>query len=213
MENRAGIAAAAERNKGPILEVLQQVLGNPGAAGRDGPDRPLVLELASGTGQHAVHFCRGLTHLDWQPSDPDPAALQSIALHRAASDCANLREPLHLDVTADPWPIRSADALFCANMIHIAPWSAAVGLADGAARILPAGAPAILYGPFRREDAHVSESNAAFDESLRRRDPRWGVRDLEAVAALFTDRGFGAPQIFPMPANNLILLFRRGETA
>lgn len=209
MENQAGIAAAAEQNKGPILEILQQVLAEKGVGATRGISRPLVLELASGTGQHAVHFCRDLTHLDWQPSDPDPAALRSIALHRAASDCANLREPLHLDVMASTWPIRSADALFCANMIHIAPWSAAIGLADGAARILPPGAPAILYGPFRREGAHISESNAAFDESLRRRDQRWGVRDLEAVAALFAERGFGAPQVFQMPANNLILVFRR----
>jgi len=208
MDNRAGIAAAAERNKEPILQVLRQVL--PGAGGT----RPLLLELASGTGQHAVHCSRGLPHLDWQPTDPDPAALDSIAAHREAAGLSNLRAPLLLDAVAESWPVATADALFCANMIHIAPWAAAVGLADGAARILQApAAPAVLYGPYRRDGQHVSASNAAFDDSLRQRDPAWGVRDLEAVAELFHQRGFSGPEVVDMPANNLVLVFRREGAA
>lgn len=205
MQGRAGIAAAAERNKEPIRQVLAQVLPRQAPGGR----RPLVLEVASGTGQHAVHMAAALPQLDWQPSDPDPAALESIAAHRTQAGLPNLLPPLRLDAAAPDWPVAAADALFCANMIHIAPWEAAMGLAAGAGRILPAGAPALLYGPFRRQGRHTAPSNAAFDESLRARDPRWGVRDEEEVAALFAAQGFVAEEVFEMPANNLILLFRR----
>lgn len=205
MQNRAAIAAAAERNKEPILQVLQAVLPRAAASG----GRPLVLEIASGTGQHAAHFAAALPQLDWQPSDPDPAALDSIAAHRMQAGLPNLLPPLLLDAAAADWPLAAAAALFCANMIHIAPWQAAVGLAAGAGRLLPAAAPVALYGPFRRDGRHTAPSNAAFDESLQARDPRWGIRDLDEVAALFATQGFALAKVVEMPANNLTVLFRR----
>ena len=208
MQNKAGIAAAADRNKEPILAALQPLLAA-AALPRPEAGRPLLLEAASGTGQHAAHFCAALPHLDWQPTDPDPSALASIAGHREIAALDNFLAPLQLDVTMADWPLERADALFCANMIHIAPWEAAIGLAAGAGRLLPAGAPVILYGPYRRDGAHTADSNAAFDDSLRARDPRWGLRDLEAVAALFDAAGFLAPDVIEMPANNLLLCFRK----
>lgn len=214
MTNAGAIAAAADRNKAPISEALCRLLAPGEMPEPAGPDtRPLLLEIASGTGQHAVHCSAILPHLDWQPSDPDPAALESVAAHRRAAALPNLLPPLVLDVTAADWPVARAHALFCANMIHIAPWQAAIGLAAGAGRVLVPGATAILYGPFRRDGRHTAASNAAFDESLRARDPDWGVRDLEAVAALFDTAGFGLGEVIEMPANNLMLRFRRTGVA
>jgi SAM-dependent methyltransferase len=192
-------APAAERNKAAILDVLAQVL----------PQHGLVLEVASGTGQHVVHFAGALPALSWQPSDPDPAMRASIADYVAASGLPNVAAPLALDTRAPHWPLERADAIVCSNMIHIAPWSAAEGLVRGAARLLGAGAPLVLYGPFQRAGRHTAPSNAAFDESLRQRDPEWGVRDLDDVEALAQEQGFGLDQVVAMPANNLTAVFMR----
>ena len=192
-------APAAERNKGPILEVLRRVL----------PASGLVLEVASGTGQHVVHFARHLPGLDWQPSDADPRALDSVAAWIAHAGVANIRAPLALDVVNRPWPVREADAVVCINMIHIAPWHAAGALVEGAGGVLPAGGVLFLYGPFRRGGRHTAPGNEAFDADLRARNPEWGVRDLEAVGELAADNGFMLQELVPMPANNLSVVFRR----
>jgi len=190
-------APAAVRNREPITAVLTEEL----------PAKGLALEVASGTGEHAVHFARTYPHLQWQPSDPDSDAQESIAAWREEAGLANLLAPILLDASASPWPIARADAVLCINMVHISPWEATLGLVAGAARILPRGAPLILYGPFLRADVPLAPSNAAFDESLRSRDPRWGLRSVEAVrdAAL----GFTLDRVVEMPANNLTLVFRR----
>ncbi|MCC6474845.1 MAG: DUF938 domain-containing protein [Burkholderiales bacterium] len=196
-------ASAAERNKEPILEVLARVL----------PASGTVLEIASGTGQHVVHFARALPALQWQPSDPDAGARHSVRAWVAQEGLANVREPIDLDVNVEPWPVASAAALVCINMIHIAPWEAARGLMRGAGRILAAGGVLVLYGPYRRGGQHTAPSNEAFDSDLRARDPSWGVRDLEAVETLATGEGFTLDEVVPMPANNLSLVFRKGERA
>jgi hypothetical protein len=194
-------APAAERNKAAILDVLRQVL----------PDRGLVLEIASGTGQHVVHFARALPALCWQPTDPDAALRESIAAHVAASGLENVSAPLALDARDGRWPINRADAVVCINMIHIAPWSAAEGLVLGASHLLGAGAPLVLYGPFRQGGRHTAPSNEAFDASLRQRDPEWGVRDLDDVTVLARQHGFEPGQAVAMPANNLTVVFARAD--
>lgn len=190
-------APAAARNRDPILAVLRRVL----------PARGLVLEIASGSGEHAVHFAQAFPGLAFQPSDPEADARASIDAW--AGDAANVRPALALDAAAWPWPLAAADAVLCINMIHIAPWAASEGLVRGAAAILPVGAPLVLYGPFRRGGRHTAPSNAEFDAGLRARNPAWGVRDLEAVAALAAQAGFGPPEVVEMPANNLVVVFRR----
>jgi SAM-dependent methyltransferase len=194
-------APAAARNRDPIWSALQPSL----------PEAGLVLEVASGSGEHAVHFAhRAAPGLVFQPSDPDPEARASIDAWTAATRLANIRPALALDATSETWPIAQADAVLCFNMIHIAPWEACIGLVRGAARVLSAGGPLFLYGPFKREGRHTAPSNAAFDRDfLKARNPAWGVRDLEAVAALAAGQGFGAPAIVEMPANNLSVSFRR----
>jgi SAM-dependent methyltransferase len=191
---------AAGRNREPILQVLRERL----------PPRARVLEVASGSGEHAVWFAQALPEVAWRPSDADASALASIAARRAAGGPENLLEPVRLDA-ADPrtWPAGPFDALVCINMIHIAPWSAAEGLMRLAAQVLPAGGVLYLYGPFREGGAHTAPSNAAFDESLRARDPAWGVRDVEAVSELAEANGLAFEARVPMPANNLSLVFRR----
>jgi SAM-dependent methyltransferase len=188
---------AVARNRDPILAVLRRVL----------PARGTVLEIASGTGEHAVHFAAGLPHLTWQPTDPDTDALASIAAHRASAQLPNLLAPLVLDACAPSWPVTRADAVVAINMIHIAPWPAAEGLMAGAGRLLARGGVLYLYGPFKEDGRHTAPSNAAFDASLRARDPRWGVRDLDAVAALARERGLPLSERVAMPANNLSLVF------
>jgi SAM-dependent methyltransferase len=190
---------AAERNKQPIAEVLARVL----------PRKGLVLEIASGTGQHAVHFARALPALVWQPSDPDRELLAAIRARRAAAVLENLREPLALDVHSRPWPIAVADAIVCINMIHIAPWTAAEALFAEARVVLASGAPLALYGPYMRGGRHTAPSNAAFDASLRARDPAWGVRDLDDVTALAARCGFALREVVEMPANNLTVVYER----
>jgi cyclopropane fatty-acyl-phospholipid synthase-like methyltransferase len=192
-------APAVARNRDPILAVLRDVL----------PTAGTVLEIASGTGEHAVHFAAALPHLTWQPTDPDRQSRRSIAAHAAQAGLANLLSPLELDASAPIWPVTRADAVLSINMIHIAPWHAAQGLMAGAARVLPAGAPLCLYGPFRERGQHTAPSNAAFDESLKARDPQWGVRDLDEVTALAGEHGFSLRRAVAMPANNLSVIFRR----
>lgn len=188
---------ATRRNRDAILEVLREVL----------PPGGTVLEIASGSGQHVAHFAAELTHLRWQPSDRDPEVLESIEGWAKSLD--NVASPVELDVTACPWPIERAAAVVCANMIHIAPWEACLGLFDGAARILEPGGLVCLYGPFEQDGVPTAPSNIAFDASLRSRDPRWGVRNLGVVTNEANRRGFALDRVFEMPANNLIVLFRR----
>jgi SAM-dependent methyltransferase len=191
---------AAERNKGPILEVLRGVL----------PPAGTVLEIASGTGQHVVHFAAALPGLTWQPSDPDPERSAAIAARVAGAGLPNVRAPLALDVHEARWPVTApVAAVVCINMIHIAPATATGALIAGARRALdPAGARVLyLYGPYRQGGRHTAPSNAAFDESLRARDPAWGVRDLDEVTALAAAAGFRRTAVVPMPANNLSVVF------
>jgi SAM-dependent methyltransferase len=196
-------APATLRNRDPILSVLRQALPT------GGEERPLVLEIASGTGEHAVHFAAGLPHLDWQPSEPDPDLRASVAAHVAEAGLANLRPPLALEVTRTPWPLAEAGAVVCINMLHIAPWACTPALLDGAAAVLPPDGPLIVYGPFVRTEVPTAASNAAFDRALRAQNPAWGLRSLESVAETAGARGLELEAVHEMPANNLTLVFRR----
>jgi SAM-dependent methyltransferase len=190
---------APERNKQPILSVLRRVL----------PERGTLLELASGTGQHASYFAQQLPDWTLQPSDLEAANLASISAWVRDIALPNLREPLHLDVCSDAWGVSPVDAVYNANLIHIAPWEAAVGLLRGAARhLLPHGV-LVLYGPYRIAGQHTAPSNQSFDEDLRRRDPRFGVRDLEAVVGLAAQHGLELRERVEMPANNQTLVLVR----
>lgn len=191
-------APAAARNVGPIGDVLEYWL----------PDSGLILEIASGTGEHALAFARRFPQLDWQPSDPDPKALASIASWQGEGP-PNLRQPVYLDVRAPEWPFPRADAILCTNMVHISPWEASLGLLDGAAQLLSKGAPLILYGPWLEANVETAPSNLAFDKSLKERDPRWGLRLVEDFAAEAGLRGFILAGRREMPANNLMLRFFR----
>jgi cyclopropane fatty-acyl-phospholipid synthase-like methyltransferase len=188
------------RNRAPILAVLRRVL----------PSTGLVLEVASGSGEHAVYFASELPALTWQPSDRDPQARESIAAHRSAAGTSNLLAPVDLDAASPEWPVRRADALVCINMIHIAPWAAAEGLFAGARRILPVGGVVCLYGAYRVDGRHTAPSNEHFDDWLRSQDRAWGVRDLGAVTDLAARNGFVWSETVPMPANNVSVVFRRG---
>lgn len=190
-------APATQRNREPLLAVLRRVL----------PASGTVLEVASGSGEHAVYFASQLPGLVWQPSDGDADARASITAWTAHERCVNVLGPIALDASSD-WLV-DADAVLCVNMVHIAPWSACEGLMRGAARSLDAGAPLVMYGPFKVGGEHTAPSNAAFDADLRRRDERWGVRDLEAVVAEAAARGLDHEETVAMPANNLTLVFRR----
>ena len=192
-------APAVARNRDAILAALRETM----------PAHGTVLEVASGSGEHAVHFAAALPGLTWQPSDPEPAYRRSIAAHARAAGLANVRPPLDLDAASESWPIARAQAVLCINMIHIAPWAATLGLMAGAARLLPEDGPLFVYGAFREDGQHTAPSNAAFDADLRARDPRWGVRDLEAVTASAAERGLRLERRIVLPANNLGLVFRR----
>ena len=193
-------APATSRNREPILEVMRRHL----------PQRGVVLEIASGTGEHSVHFAAALgPDLSFQPSDPDAASRASIDAWVAATGACNVRPAIDLDAAAAEWPVQSADAVLCINMIHISPWAATVGLMGGASRILPVGGMLYIYGPFRRDGRHTALSNAQFDGGLRGTNPAWGVRDLEVVTDVAIAHGFGPPVIQDMPANNLSVIFRR----
>jgi hypothetical protein len=190
---------ACERNKEPILQVLQRVL-----------DRSTsVLEIAAGTGMHAVFMAAGLPHLVWQPTDMNPQALLSIQAWLELQPSDNLRPPMLLDTRSTDWPAGEFDAIFNANMIHIAPWTATQGLLAGAGRILPAGGLLVGYGPYKLGGAHTAPSNERFDQSLQARDPQWGVRDLEKVAAQAEQHGLVLEEQVDMPANNQMVVFRR----
>ena len=192
-------APAAARNRQPILDVLRTCL----------PETGLVLEIASGSGEHAVHFAQALPGLTFQPSDPGADQRASIDAWVRELGLANVRNAIELDARADAWPVARADAVLCINMIHIAPWEAAVGLMSGAARLLPEGGLLFLYGPYHRNGQPTAPGNETFDRSLRQQDPSWGVRNLEDVTALAARHKFAAPDIVEMPANNLSLSFRR----
>ncbi len=193
-------APAALRNRAAILDVLTPHL----------PPGGLVLELASGTGEHALFFARTLPAITFQPTDYDPSARASIDAYAEDAGLPNLRPALFLDATQpDEWPLERADGVLCINMIHISPWTATVGLIAGAARVLSSGGKLMLYGPYVRDGVETAPSNLAFDQSLRIRNPAWGLRRLEAVAELAAKAGFSAPEVTEMPANNLAVVFVR----
>lgn len=198
-------APATLRNRDAILTVLRELL----------PPSGRVLEIASGSGEHAAYLAPRLKNsLIWAPSDRDPDALAGIDSHAADVESDRIEPAQELDVSMADWaPVRPIDAIFCANMIHIAPWDAGLGLFAGAGRLLPAGGPLILYGPFKREGVHTATSNASFDDSLRARDPSWGVRDLDRdVIPSAQEAGLSIAEMIEMPANNMIIAFRRAAT-
>ena len=197
-------APAAERNREPILGVLRRVL----------PARGAVLEIASGTGQHVAHFAAALRDLAFQPSDRTDQDFASIVAWSADADLVNVRPPIVLDVTSDPWPaaVGTPDAIFCANMIHIAPWEACLGLLRGAGAHLAPGGVLVTYGPYKLGGAHTAPTNEAFDLDLRSRDPRWGVRDLDDVARVAAGHGLHLEEHVAMPANNRTVVFRRAAS-
>ncbi len=192
-------APAALRNREPIAEVLREWL----------PASGLVLEVASGTGEHAAFFASLFPQLEWQPSDTDPLALGTIEARQADSGLPNLRQPVVLDVSMDRWPVDAAAAVLSINMVHISPWAAALGLLDGARRVLEPGAPLILYGPWIVPDIETAPSNLAFDADLKARDPAWGLRRVDDLATEADARGFALADQRAMPANNRMLLFTR----
>ena len=191
-------APAALRNREPIADVLKEWL----------PASGLVLEIASGSGEHGVYFAARFPALEWQPSDVHPDALSSIAAWRDESGLPNLKAPLALDAASSDWPIDRADAVLSINMVHISPWESALGLLDGAARLLGRGAPLILYGPWLKDDVPTAPSNLGFDADLKRRDSRWGLRRVEDFAAAAAERQLRLETTRAMPANNMMLLFR-----
>ncbi len=191
------------RNRDPILTVLRRVL----------PSTGMVLEIASGTGEHAVYFAAALPHLKWQPSDQDEQALRSVAAHRAISGLSNLFAPLPLDAASSEWPVEQVDAIVAINMVHISPWRATHGLMAGAERVLSPGGLLYLYGAYKENGIHTAPSNEAFDADLKRRNPEWGIRNIEAVVELAGRNGLTLVERIPMPANNLSLVFRRQKTA
>jgi ubiquinone/menaquinone biosynthesis C-methylase UbiE len=192
-------SAPADRNKEPILAQLRTILGERGTA----------LEIASGTGQHAAWFASALPSWTWQPSDVDVEMLPVIAERIGTSGVSNVLAPIRLDVTAPQWPLtRKFDAIFCANMLHIAPWDACTGLMAGAVRHLAPGGVLVTYGPYLEKDVPTAPSNLAFDESLRARNPSWGIRQLDDVAAVAARNGLVLTHRHAMPANNLLLVFK-----
>jgi Protein of unknown function (DUF938) len=196
-------APAAERNKGAILEVLRQVL----------PASGLVLEIASGSGQHAAFFAAALPQLVFQPSDENQEALTSIAWYRVEAGLSNLKPPVRLDAASPAWPVERADAVLCINMIHIAPWETCLGLFLGAAGLLRADAPLILYGPFAIDGDFIAPTNREFDQRLRGENPAWGVRELRDVERAAEERGFRLDRLVSRPANNQVVVFRKTRRA
>lgn len=214
---------SAQRNREAIANVLSEWLSKTG----------VVLEIASGTGEHAMFFARRFPSLQWQPSDVDTDALQSISAWHDAARLPNVRQPVCLDASSSDWPTAAIDvlssvavspngcepgtiidsvfsAVLSINMVHISPWSASLGLLDGSAKLLQTGGPLILYGPWLKADVPTAASNLAFDQQLRERDPRWGLRDVDVFEAEAEKRGFKLEQVRTMPANNFMLLFRLG---
>ena len=193
------VVSSAERNRRPILNLLERVL----------PKTGLVLEIASGSGQHVVHFAQALKGLSWQPTDMDAGCRRSISGWLATAELANVRQPLDLDVRALPWRVPTLDAIVCLNLIHIAPWSVATALFAGAGLALRETGLLYLYGPYSVQGRHTALSNAAFDSALRAENPEWGVRDLKEVESLAKDQGFDLAETIEMPSNNFSVLFRK----
>lgn len=193
-------APAALRNREPIADVLADWL----------PASGLVLEIASGSGEHSIYFAERFPSLEWQPSDVHPDALASIAGWRDAADLPNLNAPITIDASSANWPIDRADAVLSINMVHISPWSSALGLLAGAERLLDPGAPLILYGPWLKDDIETVPSNLDFDADLKRRDPAWGLRRVEDFAAAANPHDFTLEEVRRMSANNLMMLWRKG---
>jgi hypothetical protein len=196
-------AASAERNRDPILAVLERVL----------PERGLVLEIGSGTGQHIVHFARALPKLVWQPSDVEAGLRRSVSAWIAQERLPNVNEPVPLDVHQSEWPVTEAEAIVCINVLHVAPWATTPALFAGAARVLTNGCLLYLYGPYRRGGCHTAPSNERFDAELRAFDPEWGVRDLDDVQRAASSAGFALCEVTDMPANNLSVVFRKTVSA
>lgn len=197
-------APATERNRDAIAAILAREL----------PDAGLVLEVASGSGEHALHFARLFPALDWQPSDPDPAALASIAAWRGGEPLPNLLAPLALDAASPLWPVeRPVQAVLCINMTHISPWETSLGLFAGAARLLVEGAPLILYGPFLQAGVETAPSNLAFDRQLRQWDAGYGLRSVEDLDRAAAREGLARTALHAMPANNLMLIYRVSRPA
>jgi SAM-dependent methyltransferase len=192
-------APATERNRDPILAVLQRFL----------PTEGTLLEIACGTGEHAAYFAPRFPGLTWQPTDQDMAALESTTHWVADAELANLKPPLRLDVRETPWPVERADVIYCANMIHISPWASGQALIEGAGRILPASGLLILYGPFMVGGKHTAPSNEQFDGWLKAQSPSWGVRDLDVVKAEAAKAGLEHVETVQMPANNLTVVWRK----
>ena len=187
------------RNREAILQVLRRAL----------PSQGLVLEVASGSGEHAAYFAERLPSLIWQPSDLDPRSLASIAAHRMAADAPNLLAPVCLDATSEQWPVESADALVCINMTHISPWAVSEGLMAGARRVLRMGGVIYLYGPYKIDGRHTAQSNKEFDAWLGTQNAQWGVRDFADIADLAARNNLVLIETVPMPANNLSIIFKR----
>lgn len=192
-------APATARNRDAIADMLSGIL----------PASGTILEIASGTGEHIVHFAGAFPHLLWQPSDHDVLGLESISAWSAEAGLPNLLPPVLIDASAPDWPVARADALLCINMVHIVPWAATQGLMAGAGRLLSKGAPLILYGPYIETGVETAPSNLAFDGNLRAQNPDWGLRDLTEVTTLAAAHGLRLDQRIEMPANNLSLVFRK----
>jgi hypothetical protein len=192
-------APATLRNRDAIAQVLHAVL----------PKTGMMLEIASGSGEHVVHFAQTFPNLQWQPSDCEPSALRSIMAWTADAGLANVLPPVPIDVEQAEWPVRQADAILCINMVHISPWTATLALLRQAALLLPSGAPLYLYGPFVRDDVMTADSNLAFDASLKARNPDWGLRDVADIDGAAAACGFVRGELIEMPANNLSLVYRR----
>lgn len=190
-------APATDRNRDPIAAILAEEL----------PEAGRILEIASGTGQHCAFFAQRFPRLVWQPTDPDLESLVSIA--DWCADIANVLPPVGLDASADDWPVGRVDAMLCINMVHISPWAATLGLMAGAGQLLDPGAPLILYGPYRQHGVPTAVSNEEFDLSLKARNSEWGLRHVEDVARVAAQHRLTLKRIEPMPANNLLLVFRR----
>lgn len=199
MTDNLPFSPAAERNAGPILAVLQRVL----------PPQGLMLELACGAGQHAAAFSAALPAWTWQPSDADPAAARVTTTRCKRAGLANALSAMVVDVTAEPWPFEQADAVLVVNLLHISPWAATAAVMRQAARLLPPGAPLVVYGPFDRDGRHTGPGNASFHQSLRAREPAWGLRDIADVEAEAVRAGLLLDEMVAMPADNLTLVFRR----
>ena len=191
-------APATARNRDAIADMLSGIL----------PASGTILEIASGTGEHIVHFAGAFPHLLWQPSDHDVLGLESISAWSAEAGLPNLLPPVLIDASAPDWPVARADALLCINMVHISPWAATAGLLRNAVRVLGPSEPLCIYGPFRQRDVPLAESNAAFDASLRQQNPEWGLRSVEDINQTASENGLRLDQIVEMPANNLLLVFR-----